>query len=180
MPVTYHLPDSILIERLRRVMEKWHPHLRDSAAKVAVLFASAPNGGDPLKSGGYPALAQVRVVPLRQRMFCDHDAEIAIDYGRWSELTDDEQDAVLDHELSHLLVVDAKYHKEQIDNGEEVEVLRFATDDIGRPKLKLQPADWNGGDGFYEVVRRHGESAVELLNARRCHENARRAVESQA
>jgi hypothetical protein len=42
-------------------------------------------------------------------------------------------------------------------------------DDIGRPKLRLKKGDWNAGDGFRDVVARHGDHAAEFENIRRAY-----------
>jgi hypothetical protein len=45
-------------------------------------------------------------------------------------------------------------------------MLIVQTDDIGRPKLKLVPGDWNAGDGFRAIVREFGDDAIEFANIR--------------
>ncbi len=63
--------------------------------------------------------------------------------------------ALIDHELSHLgPCIDGKTGLPK-------------HDDLGRPKLKTRLGDWNAGDGFKEVVARHGDYAAEFENLSR-------------
>jgi hypothetical protein len=148
MSATYGKPDADAEALLARALRDFHPRLHEAEVRVALLMAA--NGEGPaLKKAGYPCAALVSVVPLDWRLLCDFDARIKIDRRTWDDLTEDGRLALLDHELSHL----------QLDGTKR--------DDLGRPKLKAIPADWNGGDGFKEVVARHGEAALEYENARR-------------
>jgi hypothetical protein len=160
MATTYHLPDRDLLYTLYKVMGIYYPELEEAGVKVAILFADNPDG-PAIKVGGYPALACVRVTPLRDRMFVEHDALIQIDTSAWGELTPQSQEAVLLHELLHLEL--AKPTDADLDNDPDQP--KWKTDDLGRPKLKIRPGDWNGGDGFRQVVEIYGQAAVEARNA---------------
>ena len=74
------------------------------------------------------------------------DAEIVLDGDRWDELSAEEQDAAIDHELTHLeLVVD--------DSG-------LRRDDLDRPNLRIRKHDHQFG-WFDCVARRHGTASFE-------------------
>jgi hypothetical protein len=153
MPTTYQKADDDVIEVLEAALD-YHPKLAEARVKFGVLMAD--NGDEPaVKHGGYPALAKVRVVSLKDRVLKEVDAEILIDRHEWDGMQPAHRVALLDHELSHVTTVP----------GEENEMYKL--DDLGRPKLKTVNGDWNAGDGFAEVVARHGDWSVESLNAKR-------------
>lgn len=156
---TYGLPDDEVPRLLAEVMEKHHRELHLAEVRIGVLMCSE------LLHGGYPAYATIKVVPLKDRLTKDYDAELVLDRHLWERLRHRHRKALLDHELSHLAV--AKFVEHESEDGEVS--CTFATDDIGRPKLKTVKGNWNGGDGFREVVKRHGDWAIEFLNAQRCH-----------
>lgn len=151
---------------LANVMKQYHPRLSDLEVRVGILMAYNADG-PPVKHGGYPALAKIKPVPLKDRVTKGFDAELLIDEQAWKELSKETQAALLDHELSHLSLV-----VKEDENGREI----VQIDDIGRPKLKTVPGDWNTGDGFREVVARHGEASIEFENARKAHAYATAAL----
>lgn len=164
MPTTYTLPDDELHQLLAQVMERYHRPLHDAGVKVGVLMASNENS-HAVSSGGYPAIACIKVVALKDRVTKGYDAELLIDLVEWGAYRDRHKRALLDHELSHLQLAKHRYTKDEFDQPKDI---YFDRDDLGRPKLKLVKGDWNCGDGFKSVVERHGEWAIEFLNVRRC------------
>jgi hypothetical protein len=140
-------------ELLSEVLEKHHPELHDAELIVDVLvaFATKNEQGEPrgpaLSHGGYPAIATVRINSLKQRVLGGGDALVTLDGDRWGGFSPLQQRAILDHELTHLELVE----------GEEGGV---EGDDIGRPRLRLRKHDHQFG-WFDAVVRRHGANSVE-------------------
>jgi hypothetical protein len=140
-------------ELLSEVLEKHHPELRAAELIVDVLvaFATKNEQGEPrgpaLSHGGYPAIATVRINSLKQRVLGGGDALVTLDGDRWGDFSPLQQRAILDHELTHLELVE----------GEEGGV---EGDDIGRPRLRLRKHDHQFG-WFDAVVRRHGANSVE-------------------
>ena len=140
-------------ELLSEVLEKHHPELHDAELIVDVLvaFATKNEQGEPrgpaLSHGGYPAIATVRINSLKQRVLGGGDALVTLDGDRWGDFSPLQQRAILDHELTHLELVE----------GEEGGV---EGDDIGRPRLRLRKHDHQFG-WFDDVVRRHGANSVE-------------------
>ena len=152
---TYQKADTDVTAILNQAVTEFHPRLRDARVSFGVLMADNPDG-PAVKHGGYPATAKVRVVALKDRVLKEVDAEIIIDRHEWDQMSDAHRIALFDHELSHLTTVP----DDEQDEG-------FALDDLGRPKLKTVPGDWNAGDGFAEVVARHGDYSAEVANARK-------------
>jgi hypothetical protein len=154
---TYSLAEAEDCQHLRVVLESYHYELHNAKVKFGLIMASSEDD-HPVKSHGYPALACVKVVPLKDRLTKGYDAEILVDRHAWNEMGTQHKQAILDHELSHLRLVP------ETDKDSN---LPYKTDDLGRPKLKLVNGDWNAGDGFAEVVKRHGKFAVEFTNLAR-------------
>lgn len=168
MPTTYeHSPD--LEEAVQAARDKWHPVLKQCGVTVAVLLAADIDDETGeisrcLKKDGYPVAAMISITPAKQRALEVADALMVIDEAAWNDLSQDEQIALLDHELTHLQVKAADKglvgltDKGKIDRSQKL-------DDHRRPVLKLRKHDWQLG-GFREVARRHREKAPEVVAVR--------------
>lgn len=156
MPTTYAQPgaNDRVHELMIHALETWHTKLHKAEVRVAILFA-ANKVGPALKHGGDPVLAKIKVVGLDLRILTGFDALLKIDEKGWEHLEADCQLALIDHELSHLRIMEK--------DG------RIRRDDIGRPRLRTVPGDWCQSDGFDAVVRRHGLSAVEAISSWQAH-----------
>lgn len=151
MATKYTPADSECLDRVNALIERYYPHLKDNEVTIELLFATADEG-QPLKHGGYPAAAIVRIVSEKDRVKGNKDAEICIDQLRYEEMSAEEKDALLDHELYHLVV---KY-----DDHEAVK-----RDSADRPKLGMRKHDHQFG-WFAEIAKRHGEASGEVRQAR--------------
>lgn len=159
------LPRGIMAE----VREKWHQHLDDAGVSVGILFA-ANEDGMAIKAGKYKALASIQVLSLKLRALGCPDALMLIDAREWQDLSDASKYAVIDHELCHLELVE-----KEMEDGQVV----LQRDDLGRPKLKTKAGDWNGGDAFSVVIERHGQDAIEFVNAQKVHSFAKASLPSK-
>lgn len=155
MPVTYQKAPHEVAELVEEVAGRFHTDLVKAAVRYDLLFAFGPRDeetgeklDDPLKLRGVACLAIVRVVNLRDRAKGMGDAEIAFDADRWCDLTPQQQEALVDHELEHLVLRLNRHNKIKLD-------------DLGRPRLGLKPHDFDLG-GFYSIIRRHTGAALEL------------------
>jgi len=162
MPKTYSLPDDDVVQMLASVKREYHPDLEAYGVRIQPIFVSTDGDGPAVKHGGYPAVASIKAVPGKDRLTKRYDAELLIDRTLWDGFSDQHRRALLDHELMHLEV-------KTDDAGSPV------LDDLGRPKLKMRPGDWNAGDGFKAVVERHGDYADEFDALRRAYLIACRA-----
>ena len=140
---------------LAMVLSDWHQPLHEAGVKIGILYAS--NADDyPLKRGGVPCAATIRVMSHKDRVKWHYDAELAIDAMQWGRMDDPSRMALLDHECSHLeLKLD--------DQGDEAVI---DVDSLGRPKLRSIPGNLNCSDGFIAVIERHGPAALEAVSAR--------------
>lgn len=163
MATSYQKADENVLEVLDTAMGNWHRNLRLAGVKVGVLMAYNPDG-DAVKHGGYPALATVKVVSLKDRVTKEIDAEVLIDEAAWRELHAEQRLSCLDHELQHLNLVPLSPKELQTAQQYDPQAPWWKLDDLGRPRLRTVPGDWNAGDGFKAVVERHGHMAIEFHN----------------
>lgn len=156
MSKTYHpCPDSVR-DRMNAMITKYHPDLKGAGVSIDLVFVSheEEDADKPaLMLHGYACLAVVRRIPLKDRAMGRGDAEIVIDEFRYDELKAKEQDALLDHELYHLVVV------------KEADGVKVRRDAIARPVLKMRKHDREFG-WFDAIARRHGENSNEVRQAR--------------
>lgn len=171
MPITYEKAPGDVAEMLAGAMRRYHPHLVAADVTVAVLFADDvdPETGESsrcLKHQGYDAAAVMSITPLKHRALGVADALLVIDSVAWANLGLSERDALLDHELEHLRVLDVYCGYVSWDAEERQLIGHPRTDDLGRPKLKIKLHDIQVG-GFLAVMKRHGAAALETQVLRR-------------
>ena len=152
----YEEAEAASLDILTEAMATYHPHL--SEVRIAMTMARAFDKDDePIPcvkfAGGHQAAAVTRIIPLKRRVYMHYEAEIEVDGLIWDHLNRPSRVALMDHELNHIrLSTDP--------NG----VPRL--DDRGRPKLKLIKDDWMI-NGFVDVIRRHGDDAMEWRSVTR-------------
>lgn len=172
MSISYVKAPSEIVDLIDGIKDEHHPVLEDHKVVVDALVARRYDKkggelGNAVKCHGYPATATIRVVPLKQRALGRGDALLVVDGLRWEALSEPERHACIDHELEHLQVVG--------EEGGVVEVIDAdgsmndvaATDDLGRPKLRLKLHDWQLG-GFRTIVARHRDVALEVKAVAAC------------
>lgn len=159
----YSACDESVRDRLNAMITKFHPELKAAEVRVDLVFVrlETEDADKPaLTHGGYSALAVVRILPVKARALGRGDAEIEIDQHKYEQLKAKEQDALLDHELYHLLVVmDGKTPER---------------DTCARPVLKMRKHDRQFG-WFDAIAKRHGEHSGEVRQAHILIEDAQQA-----
>lgn len=159
MGVIFEQADANVHQMASEIIERFHPELRpngESFIRLCILLAShdSDKKGSAVKHDGYDCAAVISIIPYKQRVDKRADAEIVIDKDTWiNELTEPQQRALLDHEITHLEIL----HDE---SG------AIKTDDVGRPKLSLRNHDWQLG-GFRSIAQRYGNDALEVIAARK-------------
>jgi len=152
---------------LQRVMTTYHPALLQANIKVAMTMARKFDGNEQpvhcVKFAGANAAAITRTIPLRRRVYDEHDAEIEVDGLTWDELSEAQREALLDHELNHI--------RASVGDDNAVRL-----DDMGRPKVNLVPDDFTL-TGFYAIGRRHGRTALEWRSVSHVHAELLRIIE---
>lgn len=171
----YFKADETVYELMNEVKDLYHKDLKDCGAKIGIIMVADP-GKHALYFRGGPAAATVRVVALRDRITKQYDAEITIEAENWKNLKETSKRALLDHELSHIVVkkVKVKKNNKRRDDDEESpeerleeheqQNMEIEYDDIGRPKLGIRKADYEAGDGFFSIIERYGTEALEYKN----------------
>lgn len=156
----YEKASPVIHDLVKKVMADHHTDLLDCDVEIAILVVrKISEDGEAfhaLKHHGAEAAAKISLVPARRRLLVDHDLELVVDGLTWDNIPAPSREALLDHELTHVVVQKDK-------NGQP------KTDDIGRPRLKLRPDDY-AINGFFEVAERHGNFAMEAVTLRRIHE----------
>lgn len=107
--------------------------------------------GDAIKKNGIKALGLCRIINLKDRTMGRSDVEILIDHPWWEDATDDQREALLDHELHHASV--------KLKNGV------VQRDDLQRPLIKLRKHDVEVG-WFDIIALRHGAASIERTQAK--------------
>lgn len=172
MPVSYGLAESDILDLLAEIMFDYHRPLHDAGVRVGVILAKADDRVvDAIVRKKHPLYAEIKVVPLIDRLTKGFDAQLLIDRRKYYDLRLESQKALIDHELSHIELAAYAYHLQEDKYGKATgeREISCERDDLDRPKLKSVPGDADAGDYFARVVRTWGVHAVELKNIRAAH-----------
>lgn len=142
MAATYTIDDGTIAAIGETIMREFYPDMLAADLTIEWLLA---HGG--LKLRGWPAYATVKANSLKDRVAGLADVRILIDADRWGGLSPNRQQAIIHHELHHVII-------RQDDTG------GVLTDDANRPKVKLRQHDFESG-GFSAIAQRYGEDAPE-------------------
>ena len=168
--VYYHIASEENKKLLEEAMKQWHPELQEKGVRIEMIMATSSTRDKPaVAHGGYPALARIRIIGLKDRLTKKYDAEMLVDERIFKSLKEPQKLALIDHVLSHLTLQRTKPTK-------KCPITSVLYDDLGRPKLKTKKGDWNAGDGFSVVCARHGEFAIEFENLRLAYGRAQAAA----
>jgi hypothetical protein len=155
MSKTYEVVDRETDALIAKVLRTHHEELHREGVTIGGLFVTHEDKhGMPqpaIKNRGYPIAAQIQITSLSDRVRGLADAKLTIDHFFWDKLPEASKLALIDHEVTHLILA-------MDDDGPK-------RDDFGRPMLKIRPHDWEL-TGFVDVVERHGEAAVEMRSLR--------------
>lgn len=174
MPTKYSIAAAVEArEMLAAVVHKWHRSLHDAGVTWDVLMASNDTG-PAVKSGGNPVAVDVRIANLIARVKGARDVEVVIDLAWWDNASAKHRRALLDHAAIRIELAKIKGYDPE--TGE----ISCARDDVNRPKLAKRKGDWCAGNGYRNVVERHGEWAVEFENLNRCFTLAKAAAHGEA
>lgn len=158
MPTIYERADVDIVNLVKGTMKKYHDALVKAEVKVCVMLATAAKdeSGEvicpALKLHGVEAAAIATIIPYKQRAAGREDCEITIDADKWKRSTNDEREALIDHELMHFEIA--------IDDEGNIK-----SDDMGRPKIKTRHHDHDFG-WFNSIAKRHGDASYEVKQAK--------------
>jgi len=134
-----------------------HKPLKEAGVKIDFLTARAERDednepvGSALTKNGHTVLGIARKTNLKERAADRGDAEIIVDGDWWEDASEEEQRALLDHEMTHLSV-------KQTPQG------LVKTDDLGRPVIIIRHHDYEVG-WFRDVAQRNGKASLECRYA---------------
>lgn len=154
------IANSILIEF------ETHKPLLDARVKIDLVFAYSDKdeGGhaknNALSRNGRKALGIARKIPLKDRALGRGDCEVALDGDWWDDATEDQQRALLDHELHHFAV--------------KIDKRGLVRDDLGRPVIQMRKHDYEFG-WFKIIAERHGAASQERIAAQMIFDEAGQA-----
>ncbi len=154
MSAIYSVASPEIKARGEALVSKHHLELANHEVKIDYITAQATVNDDGVPTGpavthgGYPAWAIAKILQSKDRVMGRGDCEIVIDGDRWPMLSDEQKDALLDHELYHFTLKVDKYGA-------------VVMDDIHRPKMKLRKHDHQFG-WFDEIAQRHGANSIEV------------------
>lgn len=157
---TFERCDESVNELATKLLNEYDSHKPLVACEVKIDFVFAycdcDDKGRPLNDaltkGGLKALGITRKIALKDRALGRGDAEIALDGDWWKKANENEQAALLDHELHHVAVKFDKVGNPQFD-------------DLGRPQIKLRKHDIEFG-WFKCIAERHGAASQERIQAK--------------
>lgn len=139
-----------VIGLLSTVVERYHPELGQLDVRIAVTMVEVDSGGEiAITCGGNEAVATIARVSRRRRVHWPWDIEIMLDAVHWGELSIEQRVALLDHELTHVVI------------RKSGPAQAVVMDSDGRPKLGLRPDDF-AITGFWSCVERHGPQSAEV------------------
>lgn len=165
MSTTYTRGTKEHLELAEDVARRWHPVISRCGVTIDVLVAheideETGEVSPCLMHHGFPAAATIKIVPLKQRALKQADALLTIDGAVWDRLSKAQRLALLDHEMTHLMVAADAGGLVTID-GAGTMIGTAKLDDQGRPKLRMRQHD-NEVSWFREVAMRHGRAALEV------------------
>lgn len=156
--VTYEIADESVMKVINEAADKYHQSLKANGVKILAIMAYGPRDEEDqlkrpaIRKNGVACGACIRVLPLKERLSKSADAEMLIDGDSWEEYNADIRLALVDHELSHLIV--------KMDKDDNVK-----KDALRRPMLGTIRDDivyW----GNSQIAERHGENSIEVIAAR--------------
>ncbi len=149
---SYTVCPKSITERTVALLKKYWPLHHKLGLTVDHLFVSHDGDGPALKLGGYACAGIIRKTSVKERAAGRADAEMVLDEERFTTMTPRQQEALLHHELNHLVVALDGKGKPKVD----------AT---GRPVLKIRLHDQQFG-WFDDTARLYGEDSFEVRQAR--------------
>jgi hypothetical protein len=137
---------------IQKVMKENHGDLDAAGVTITALIARSEEG-PAIKVRGSEAAGCIRITKLAERTLGLGDALMTLDGERMDAWTSRRLQAVIDHELRHLMIAKNK------------KTGQIQLDDEGRPKLRIRPHDFEFG-WFARTAELYGEESYEVSQAR--------------
>ena len=137
---------------IQKVMKENHGELHAEGVTITAMIARSEEG-QAIKVRGCEAAGCIRVTKLMERTLGLGDAVMILDGERLDAWSSKRLQAVIDHELRHLMLAKNK------------KTGQIQRDDEGRPKLRIRPHDFEFG-WFARTAELYGEESYEVSQAR--------------
>lgn len=137
---------------IQKVMKENHGELFNEGVTITALIARSEEG-PAIKVRGCEAAGCIRITKLAERTLGLGDAVMILDGERLDAWTSKRLQAVIDHELRHLVLAKSK------------KTGQVQRDDQDRPKLKIRQHDFEFG-WFARTAELYGEDSYEVSQAR--------------
>ena len=137
---------------IQKVMKENHGDLHAEGVTITAMIARSEEG-PAIKVRGCEAAGCIRITKLMERTLGLGDAVMILDGERLDAWSSKRLQAVIDHELRHLMLAKNK------------KTGQIQRDDEGRPKLRIRPHDFEFG-WFARTAELYGEESYEVSQAR--------------
>jgi hypothetical protein len=137
---------------IQKVMKENHGDLHAEGVTITALIARSEEG-PAIKVRGSEAVGCIRITKLAERTLGLGDAVMILDGESMIAWSSKRLQAVIDHELRHLMLAKNK------------KTGQIQRDDEGRPKLRIRPHDFEFG-WFARTAELYGEESYEVSQAR--------------
>ena len=137
---------------IQKVMKENHGDLHAAGVTITALIARSEEG-PAIKVRGSEAAGCIRITKLAERTLGLGDAIMTLDGERMDAWTSKRLQAVIDHELRHLVLSKSK------------KTGAIQRDDLDRPRLKIRMHDFEFG-WFARTAELYGEDSYEVSQAR--------------
>jgi hypothetical protein len=137
---------------IQKVMKENHGDLHAEGVTITAMIARSEEG-PAIKVRGCEAAGCIRITKLMERTLGLGDAVMILDGERLEAWSSKRLQAVIDHELRHLMLAKNK------------KTGHIQRDDEGRPKLRIRPHDFEFG-WFARTAELYGEESYEVSQAR--------------
>ena len=137
---------------IQKVMKENHGDLHAAGVTITALIARSEEG-PAIKVRGSEAAGSIRITKLTERTCGLGDALMILDGESMIAWSSKRLQAVIDHELRHLMLAKSK------------KTGQIQLDDEGRPKLRIRPHDFEFG-WFARTAELYGEESYEVSQAR--------------
>ena len=157
MSKNYEMASQEDVKLMNEIIDKHYKELRDYDIQIGLFYLypkldkDGNSKGPSIKSQGVACAANIRIVSDLNRLTDNTDVKIVLAQEIWSKISKEEKEAILDHELYHLVIAKDPKTDEPLTISE--------TSDKVKLKMKVHNIVlW----GFSDIIERHKMNSQEL------------------
>ena len=152
MAKKYEKADVEVMGLIQHCLDSWHDDLVNADVRIGAQMVSTDGDGPAITKNGFGCSAYVRCLATDERLHIPFDALITLDAVVWEKMTEKERIALLDHEITHLVLKRKKNDQ-----------VKLHLD--GRPIMGCRGHDFEV-TGFASIIQRHRGHAIETKNVK--------------